>query len=61
MFTLVNVPESFAMLKSVEAWKELFNWTSLAAYAILVFLLFKVKVHPIFVIILGAVFGIIFL
>ncbi len=60
-FTLINVPDSFKALASLAAWKDLFNWISLAAYAVFTFLLFKVKLHPIFVIILGAVFGIIFL
>ncbi len=61
MFTLINKPESLSAFTSLETWKGLFNWTSLAAYAVFTFLLFKVKLHPIFVIILGAVFGIIFL
>ncbi len=61
MFTLINKPESLSAFKNLQTWKELFNWTSLAAYAVFAFLLFKVKLHPIFVIILGAVFGIIFL
>ena len=61
MFTLINPPESLSALASAEAWKELFNWIPIAGYAVFVFLLFKVKAHPILIIILGAVFGMIFL
>ena len=61
MFTLINPPETLAALTTLEAWKGLFNWIPIAAYAVFVFLLFKVKLHPIGVIILGAVFGIVFL
>lgn len=60
-FTLINLPESISVLTTFEAWKALFNWVNLAAYAVFVFLLFKVKIHPILVILLGAVFGMIFL
>lgn len=61
LFTLINVPDSLSVLTSLEGWKGLFNWPSLAAYAVFVFLLFKPKLHPILIIILGAVFGIVFL
>ena len=61
MFTLINVPESLSVLTTVEGWKGLFNWICLAAYGVFVFLLFKVKLHPIGVIILGGIFGILFL
>ena len=61
MFTLINPPESLSALTTSEAWKELFNLIPIAGYAVFVFLLFKVKLHPIGVIILGAIFGIIFL
>lgn len=61
MFTLINPPESLSVLTTLEGWKELFNWISIAAYAVFVFLLFKVKLHPIGVIVCGAIFGMIFL
>ena len=61
MFTLINVPESINVLFSLEGLKAFFNWICLAAYGVFVFLLFKVKLHPIAVIILGALFGIVFL
>lgn len=61
MFTLINPPESLSSLASAEAWKDLFNWIPIAGYAVFAFLLFKLKAHPILVIILGAVFGMVFL
>lgn len=61
MFTLINPPESLSMLTTLDGWKELFNIIPIAAYGVFLFLLFKVKLHPIGVIILGALFGIIFL
>ncbi len=61
MFTLINVPESLNTLSTIEAWKSLFNWISLAAYAVFTFMLFKLKAHPILIIICGAIFGVIFL
>ena len=61
MFTLINPPESLSVLTTLEGWKELFNWISIAGYAVFAFMLFKLKAHPILVIICGAIFGIIFL
>ena len=61
MFTLINPPESLSLLTTLEGWKELFNPIPIAAYGIFVFLLFKVKLHPILVIVCGAIFGMIFL
>ena len=61
MFTLINPPDSIAVLKTVEGWKALFNPIPIAAYVVFVFLLFKVKLHPIGVIICGAIFGMLFL
>ena len=61
MFTLINKPESLSLLQTIDGWKGLFNWVCIAAYAVFVFLLFKIKLHPILVIVLGAVFGIVFL
>ena len=61
MFTLINPPESLSTLSTLEGWKELFNLIPIAGYAVLTFLLFKLKAHPILIIVLGAVFGMIFL
>ena len=61
MFTLINPPETLSALTTPEGWKTLFNLIPITGYAVFTFLLFKVKAHPILVIILGAVFGMIFL
>ena len=60
-FTLINPPSSFSTLLTLETWKTLFNPIPIAGYAVFVFLLFKVKLHPIGVIVSGAIFGIVFL
>ena len=60
-FTLINPPSSFRALLTLETWKTLFNPIPIAGYAVFVFLLFKVKLHPIGVIVSGAIFGIVFL
>lgn len=61
IFALMNIPAEWSMLTTLEGWKSLFDWISLAAYAVFAFLLFKFKLHPIPLIILGAIFGLIFL
>ena len=61
MFTLINPPETLSALTTPEGWKTLFNLIPITGYAVFTLLLFKVKAHPILVIILGAVFGMIFL
>ena len=60
-FTLINLPQSLSTLITLEAWKSLFNPIPIAGYAVFSFMLFKLKAHPILVIICGAIFGIIFL
>lgn len=61
LITLVNVPTDLSILKSIDNYKLLFNWTSLSFYFLGVLLLFKTKIHPILILLLGAVFGILFL
>ncbi len=61
LFTLVNKPSSFKQLLKFETWKTLFNWPSLIVFSLFLVLLFKFKTHPILIIILGAIFGMIFL
>ncbi len=58
---LMNIPSSFADLKKVQTWISLFKWPSLGFYAVLVFLLFKTKIHPVLIVAAGAVFGVLFL
>lgn len=59
IFSIVNVPDSFNVLTSVQGWKNLFDWVNLAGYTVFAFLLFKFKIHPIALVVLGAIFGII--
>lgn len=61
LIALVNVPSDFSVFKEVSGWTNLFNWKSLYFYVIAVFVLFKIKVHPILLLSSGAVFGILFL
>ena len=58
IFTLINVPEQWNVLLTLEGWKDFFEWVSLAFYAVCTFLILKFKCHPIIIIVLGAVFGI---
>ena len=58
IFTLINVPEQWKILLTLDGWKDLFEWISLAFYALCVFLLLKFKCHPIIIIVLGAIFGV---
>ena len=64
-FALLNVPEGAGLREVFASGREgflgLFRWVNIAAYAFFTFLFFKFKLHPIFIIVLGAVFGIIFL
>ena len=59
IFTLINVPGEWNVLLTLQGWKDLFEWISLAFYALCVFLLLKFKCHPIIIIVLGAIFGVI--
>lgn len=66
MFALLNLPDGgFSSLKdffySRESFLTLFNWKNIAAYLLFTAAFFKLNLHPIFVIIAGAVYGIIFL
>ena len=60
IFTLINVPEEWGALLTLAGWKDLFEWISLAFYAVCVFLLLKFKCHPIIIIVLGAIFGVVY-
>lgn len=58
--SLLNLPSSFSDFFTLNALKDLFNWISLFAYAVFLFLLIKFKLSPIIIIILGAIFGVFF-
>lgn len=61
IYAVMNLPEDFAVLKQISEWKNLFNWMNLAVYELFAVLLFKFKLHPILIILMGAVFGMAFL
>lgn len=58
---LLNVPSSVSVLTTIQGWKELFNYINIVAYGIFLFAFYKFHMHPILLIIAGALFGIIFL
>ena len=58
---LLIVPSSWKDLLSFNGIAGFFNWQSVFFYVIGIILLFKTKIHPLFVVVLGAVFGILFL
>jgi len=63
IFNMFNIPEQFSLsyLFSFENLKGFIDWINLAGYAVIFFLMMKFKMHPILTILLGALFGIIFL
>lgn len=61
LHTLIVVPEEIRSIVTLQGLKEFFNWINIIAYSAFVFLLFKFKMHPIVVIGLGAIFGIVLL
>jgi chromate transport protein ChrA len=60
---MFHIPENFSLsyLFSFENLKGFIDWINLAGYAVIFFLMMKFKMHPILTILLGALFGIIFL
>lgn len=61
VLALMNLPSSFADLKSPETLRNLFDWKNLFFYFMAFLLVLKTKIHPVFIVALGAVFGILFL
>ncbi|MBP5587132.1 MAG: chromate transporter [Treponema sp.] len=57
---LFNVPITFSALSSTPV-IEIFRWKSMIVYGISLILLYKFKVHPLWLVLIGAVFGILFL
>ena len=57
---LFNVPITFSALSSTPV-IEIFRWMSMIVYVISLILLYKFKVHPLWLVLIGAVFGILFL
>lgn len=61
VLALMNLPSSFADLKSPETLRNLFDWKNMFFYFMAFILVLKTKIHPVFIVALGAVFGILFL
>lgn len=61
VLALMNLPSSFADLKSPGTLRNLFDWKNLFFYFMAFLLVLKTKIHPVFIVALGAVFGILFL
>lgn len=59
--TLFNLPSSVFALKLLETWKNLFKWKNLIFYVISTISIIKTNFHPLVFIVLGAIFGIVFL
>ena len=57
---LVNVPSDLKELLNNSIWKDLFVWPSLAFYIFLLWMRTRFKMHPILMILSGALFGIVF-
>lgn len=57
VLALLSIPESASALKTLEGWSGLFKWKNIAFYAVAL----KTKLHPIVLILFGALFGIMFL
>ncbi len=58
---ILNLPSSPALLFKEGALKNLFDWKNLAFYVPALALSFATRIHPVIVVALGAVFGMIFL
>lgn len=56
---LVNVPSELKELLNNSIWKDLFVWPSLAFYIFLLWMRTRFKMHPILMILSGALFGIV--
>lgn len=65
VFALLNVPDGLGFSAVISLARQdffsLFDFVSIAAYLFFTFLFFKFKLHPIFIIVLGALFGIMIL
>ncbi|MCR4901185.1 MAG: chromate transporter [Treponema sp.] len=59
-FALMNIPQDWSVLLTLNGWKGLFDWICLAFYGVCTFLLLKFKAHPIIIIVLGAIFGVLY-
>lgn len=61
VLTIINIPQNPSTLLTLEGIKGFFNVPSLIFYSLALVALFKTKIHPVVIVALGAVFGVIFL
>lgn len=63
IFTLsiMHLPETVSALKYADTWKNLFDWKNLIFYLILLIPTIKLNLHPVILIVIGALFGVLFL
>ncbi|MBR5096661.1 MAG: chromate transporter [Treponema sp.] len=59
--SLLNLSVAKGLSQGLAPLADLFKWKSLAFYLLAVLALFKTKVHPIAIVLAGALFGIVFL
>ena len=57
---LVVLPQDYKALLTTAGWKELFNWMNLSMYFVFLWLRTKFKLHPFFVVCVGALAGVVF-
>ena len=61
MNVLIYVPQDLRVLYTTAGWKEFFNWMNISGYCLFFWLRHRFKWHPFFVVICGALFGIVFM
>lgn len=61
LLILCNIPGSWKDFTVIETWQNLFNWKCLAFYVPLLWARRQKKLHPILMVVMGAVFGIVFM
>ncbi len=61
VLSMMNIDCLSGRLFDIEAWKMLFKLKNVIFYVPMLLIVLKTKIHPVFVVVLGAVFGIIFL
>ena len=59
--SLLNLSAAASLSQGLSSFAQLFKWKSVAFYLLAVLALFKTKVHPIAIVLAGALFGIAFL
>lgn len=57
---LLFVPEDIKVLATAQTWKDLFNWMSISFYLIFFYFRHKFKLHPFFIVVMGAAVGMLF-